>query len=75
MGIDRTSEEDIGMSQEDVLRWLGANPGWHKTVVIARGLGKRRHQIGETLRTLADHGDIQRRLLGKGPKAGLEWSA
>ena len=62
------------MSQEDVLRWLGANPGWHKTVVIARGLGKRRRQIGETLRTLADHGDIQRRLLGKGRKAGLEWS-
>ena len=38
------------MSREDILRWLGANPGWHKTVVIARGLGKRRYQIGENLR-------------------------
>ena len=54
------------MSQWEALNWLAAHPGWHKTVVIARGLGKRRYQIGENLRTLADHGDIQRRLLGKG---------
>ena len=75
MGADRAGKEDPVMSQWEALNWLAAHPGWHKTVVIARGLGKRRHQIGENLRTLADHGDIQRRLLGKGPKAGLEWSA
>jgi len=55
--------------------WLEAHPGWHQTLVVARGLGKRRHQVGPILTALAAHGDIQRRLLGKGPKAGLEWSA
>ena len=74
MGIDRTSEEDIGMSQEEVLAWLEANPGWHQTLAVARGLGKRRHQVGPILTTLAAHGDIQRRLLGDAPEAGLEWS-
>lgn len=63
------------ISQEEVRRWLEANPGWHQTLVVARGLGKRRHQVGPILATLAAHGDIQRRLLGRGPKAGLEWSA
>ena len=74
MGIDRTSEEDFGMSQEEALNWLAAHPGWHKTLVIARGLRKRRHQVGPILTALADHGEIKKRLLGKGPKAGLEWS-
>jgi hypothetical protein len=74
MGTDRQSEEDTGMSQEDILRWLGANPGWHKTLVVARGLGKRRHQVGPILTALAAHGEIKMRLLGNGPKAGLEWS-
>ncbi len=63
------------ISQEEVRCWLEANPGWHQTLVVARGLGKRRHQVGPILATLAAHGDIQRRLVGDGPKAGLEWSA
>ena len=62
------------MSQEEALNWLAAHPGWHKTLVVARGLGKRRHQVGPILTALADHGDIKRRLLGKGREAGLEWS-
>lgn len=62
------------MSQEEALNWLAAHPGWHKTHVVARGLGKRRHQVGPILTALADHGDIKRRLLGKGREAGLEWS-
>jgi len=37
------------MSQEEALNWLAAHPGWHKTVVIARGLRKRRHQVGPIL--------------------------
>lgn len=49
MGIDRAGKEDTGMSQEEALNWLAAHPGWHKTVVIARGLRKRRHQVGPIL--------------------------
>ena len=49
MGADRAGKEDLGMSQEDVRGWLEANPGWRKTLVVARGLGKRRHQVGPIL--------------------------
>jgi hypothetical protein len=62
------------LSRGEALNWLAAHPGWHKTRVVARGLGKRRHQVGPILTALADHGDIKRRLLGKGREAGLEWS-
>ena len=62
------------ISQEEVRCWPEANPGWHPTLAVARGMGKRRHQVGPILATLAARGDIRRRLLGKGPKVGLEWS-
>jgi hypothetical protein len=75
MGIDRESEEDAGMSQSDVIAWLQEHPGWHRTVVIKRGVGKSPGSARASLTALAKHGDIKRRLLGKGPKAGLEWSA
>ena len=74
MGIDRPSEEDIGMSQEDDFRWLGANPGWHRTIAVKRGIGKAPGPTRASLRALAKHGEIKMRLLGKGRKAGLEWS-
>ena len=75
MGADRAGKEDLGMSQEDILRWLGANPGWHRTIAVKRGIGKAPGPTHASLRALAKHGEIKMRLLGKGPKAGLEWSA
>jgi hypothetical protein len=74
VGADRTSEEDIEMSQEEALRWLGSNPGWHRTVEVKRGIGKAPGPTRASLRALAKHGEIKMRLLGKGHKAGLEWS-
>jgi hypothetical protein len=74
VGADRTSEEDFGMSQEDVLRWLGANPGWHRTAEVKRAVGKESSSVRGSLAALAKHGEIKMRLLGNGPKAGLEWS-
>lgn len=74
MGTDRTSEEDIGMSQEDVFRWLGANPGWHRTAEVKRAVGKESSSVRASLTALAKHGEIKMRLLGKGRKAGVEWS-
>jgi hypothetical protein len=54
------------LSRGEALNWLAAHPGWHKTLVVASGLGKRRHRAGPILTALADHGDIKRRLLGEG---------
>ncbi|MFA5409222.1 MAG: hypothetical protein WC343_10680 [Bacilli bacterium] len=75
MGTDREGQEDPGMSQSDVIAWLQEHPGWHRTIAVKRGIGKAPGPTRASLRALAKHGDIQRRLLGKGPKAGLEWSA
>ena len=49
MGADRTSEEDFGMSQEDVFRWLGANPGWHRTAEVKRAVGKESSSVRGSL--------------------------
>ena len=75
MGADRAGKEDLEMSQEDVFRWLEANPGWHRTAEVKRAVGKESSSVRGSLASLAKHGEIKMRLLGKGPKAGLEWSA
>ena len=74
MGADRAGKEDLEMSQEDVFRWLGANPGWHRTAEVKRAVGKESSSVRGSLAALAKHGEIKMRLLGNGPKAGLEWS-
>ena len=74
MGTDRESEEDTGMSQEEVITWLAAHPGWHRTLVIARDIRKGYSATYESLRALANHGEIQRRSCGSSAKCGLEWS-
>jgi hypothetical protein len=75
VGADRAGKEDLEMSQEDVFRWLEANPGWHRTAEVKRAVGKESSSVRGSLASLAKHGEIKMRLLGKGPKAGLEWSA
>ena len=75
MGIDRTGEEDPVMSQEEALNWLAAHPGWHRTAEVKRGIGKESSSVRGSLAALEKHGEIKMRLLGNGPKAGLEWSA
>ena len=62
------------MSQEEVFAWLQARPGWHRTAEVKRGIGKESSSVRGSLAALAKHGEIKMRLLGKGPKAGLEWS-
>jgi DNA-binding IclR family transcriptional regulator len=62
------------MSQEEVLSWLEAHPGWHKTIEIKKAIGKEASSVRGSLNALAKHGEIKKRLLGNGPKAGLEWS-
>ena len=32
MGADGAGKEDTGVSQEEVITWLAAHPGWHRTV-------------------------------------------
>ena len=59
------------MSQDDVFRWLEANPGWHRTAEVKRAVGKESSSVRGSLASLAKHGEIKMRLLGKGPKAGL----
>ena len=73
LGDDRRRAED-SMSQEEALRWLGSNPGWHRTAEVKRGIGKASSSVRGSLAALEKHGEIKMRLLGKGPKAGLEWS-
>lgn len=75
MEVDSPSEEDPGVSQSDVIAWLQEHPGWHRTVVIKRGVGKSPGSARASLTALAKHGEIKMRLVGDGPKAGLEWSA
>ena len=58
------------MGQDDVLTWLQAHPGWHGTMVIVRGIGKCYDSTYLALRSLAKHGEIQKRPA----KRGLEWS-
>ena len=63
------------MSQEEVFAWLQAHPGWHRTIAVQRGIRKAPGSTRASLWALAKHGEIKMRPLGKGPKAGLEWSA
>jgi len=74
VGADREGEEDTGMSQSDVIAWLQEHPGWHRTIAVKRGIGKAPGPTRASLWALAKHGEIKKRLLGKGRKAGLEWS-
>lgn len=75
LGTDRAGKEDFGMSRSDVIAWLQEHPGWHRTVVIKRGVGKSPSSVRASLTALAKHGEIKMRLLGDGPKARLEWLA
>jgi len=62
------------MSQEEVLSWLEAHPGWHRTAKIKKAIGKEASSVRGSLTALAKHGEIKMRPLGNGPKSGLEWS-
>ena len=62
------------MSQEEVFSWLEAHPGWHRTAKIREAVGKEATSVCGALVALEKHGEIKMRLLGKSPKAGLEWS-
>ncbi len=60
------------MSQSEVIAWLQAHPGWHRSVDIARDMGKQHRRVQECLRLLTKHGEIQQR---KAKGTALEWSA
>ena len=62
------------MSQEEVITWLAAHPGWHRTAIIVGGIGKGRGSVYNSAAALAKHGEIQRRSCGSSAKCGLEWS-
>ena len=63
------------MGQREIIAWLEANPGWHRTATVARGIGKGYPTIYGSLRALAKHGEIRKRSLGPSAKCVLEWSA
>jgi hypothetical protein len=63
------------MGQREIIAWLSANPGWHKTTDIVTGVGKGQSSVYNSARALAKHGEIQKRSCGHSAKCGLEWSA
>ena len=64
------------MGQDDVLTWLQAHPGWHRTATVAIGIRKpNRGSVYNALRAMAKHGEIRKRSLGPSAKCVLEWSA
>ena len=62
------------MSQAEVITWLRAHPGWHRTAIIASGISRGRSSVYNSVVALANHGEIQRRSCGSSAKCGLEWS-
>ena len=65
------------MSQDEVITWLEAHPGWHKTKVIVDALlphdsGKNGGRISDSLRRAHKAHQIKR-LMGKDRRA--RWSA
>ena len=72
MGIDRTSEEDIGMShlQDCIMEYLRQHPKGATAETIAEGIGSTKHVLWPSIRGLerwkmveserAEHGKIWR---------------
>jgi DNA-binding CsgD family transcriptional regulator len=72
VGADRAGKEDTGMSQEEVLGWPEANPGWHRTGDIATGLGFRHSRVLVLLSRVFRYKGVNRRKSADG--RGWEWS-
>lgn len=55
------------MSQDDVLRWLTAHPGWHRPAEISTSFGGRRSAwAGKPLKVLAARGEVMCRKCERG---------
>ncbi|OPY54670.1 MAG: hypothetical protein A4E48_00249 [Methanosaeta sp. PtaU1.Bin060] len=53
------------MSQQDVIDWLAAHPGWHTTGEISKGTGICLSIVRDSLRRLKKWGDVERSTPGK----------
>ncbi|OPY54673.1 MAG: hypothetical protein A4E48_00252 [Methanosaeta sp. PtaU1.Bin060] len=53
------------MSQQEIVDWLAANPGWHRTADVSKGVGKQSSTVRCSLKRLSKYGEVEMIMLKK----------